>query len=63
MFNIETTYGLKIEYENEKLKNLPLSGGIPNQNLQICIAAIEKATGTRIIKKGKILRVQENPIY
>lgn len=63
MFNLETTYGLEVEYKTENLKNLPISGGIPNQNLQICIAAIEKATGTRIIKKGKILRIQENPIY
>ena len=44
-------------------KEIPISGGIPNQNLKICIAAIEKATGTRIINKGNILQVQENPIY
>ncbi|WP_405396776.1 FecR family protein [Maribacter sp. Asnod2-G09] len=63
MFNLEITYGLEVEYESEHLKELPISGGIPNQNLQICIAAIEKATGTRIINKDNILRVQENPIY
>ncbi|WP_405415004.1 FecR family protein [Maribacter sp. Asnod1-A12] len=63
MYNIETTYGLKVQFESEHLKELPISGGIPNQNLQICITAIEKATGTRIINKNNILRVQENPIY
>ncbi len=63
MYNLETTYGVKVQYESEHLKDLPISGGIPNQNLQICIAAIEKATGTRITNKENILRVQENPIY
>lgn len=63
MFNLETTYGLEVIYESEHLKEIPISGGIPNHNLQICIAAIEKATGTRIINKENKLRVQENPIY
>lgn len=63
MLNLESTYGLKVEYSSDSLKQIPISGGIPNQNLKICIAAIEKATGTRIINKGNILRVQENPIY
>jgi ferric-dicitrate binding protein FerR (iron transport regulator) len=63
MFNLELTYGLEVRYSSEHLKEIPISGGIPNQNLKICIAAIEKATGTRIINKGNILQVQENPIY
>lgn len=63
MTNLELTYGLEVRYSADHLKEIPISGGIPNQNLNICIAAIEKATGTRIINKGKILRVQENPIY
>jgi len=62
MFNLELTYGIEVNYSNDNLKNIPISGGIPNQNLKICIAAIEKATGTRIIHKGNILQVQENPI-
>ncbi|WP_291961943.1 FecR family protein [Maribacter sp.] len=62
MYNLETTYGVEVSYELDYLKELPISGGIPNQNLQICIAAIEKATGTRIINNDNILRVQENPI-
>ncbi|SEL95768.1 FecR family protein [Maribacter orientalis] len=63
MFNLELTYGLEVRYSSNHLKDIPISGGIPNQNLKICIAAIEKATGTRIINKGNILQVQENPIY
>ncbi|MEP2279678.1 FecR family protein [Maribacter sp.] len=62
MFNLETTYGLEVKYESEHLKEIPISGGIPNQNLKICIAAIEKATGTRIINKENTLLIQENPI-
>ncbi|SNR48107.1 FecR family protein [Maribacter sedimenticola] len=62
MFNIENTYGIKVLYSNDSLKNIPISGGIPNQNLKICIAAIEKATGTRIIHKNDTLQVTENPI-
>ncbi|SIR16373.1 FecR family protein [Maribacter ulvicola] len=63
MFNLEITYGLEVQYESNQLMEILISGGIPNHNLQICIAAIEKATGTRIIHKDNILRIQENPIY
>ncbi|WP_116768914.1 FecR family protein [Maribacter litoralis] len=63
MTNLELTYGIEVQYSANELMKIPISGGIPNQNLKICIAAIEKATGTRIINKGNILRVQENPIY
>lgn len=62
MLNLELTYGIKIEYGSEHLKEIPITGGIPNQNLKICIAAIEKATLTRIIHKGNTLRIQENTI-
>lgn len=62
MFNLEFTYGIEVKYSSEHLKEIPISGGVPNQNLKICIAAIEKATGTRIINQDNILRVQENPI-
>lgn len=62
MFNLEFTYGIDVKYASERLKEIPISGGIPNQNLKICIAAIEKATGNRIIYKDNTLLVQENPI-
>lgn len=62
MVNIENTYGVKVLYSSSSLKNIPISGGIPNQNLKICIAAIEKATGTRIIHKNDTLQITQNPI-
>lgn len=62
MFNLEFTYGIEVKYASNNLKDILISGGIPNQNLKICIAAIEKATGTRIVHKDNLLQVQENPI-
>lgn len=62
MSNLEFTYGIQVKYESEKLKEIPISGGIPNQNLKICIAAIEKATDTRIIHTGNTILIQENII-
>lgn len=60
MLNIEYTYGVKVEYENEDLKHLLMTGGVPSQNLEICITAIELATNTRIIYKNNTLLIQEN---
>lgn len=48
MQNIEETYGLKADYDNENSRSILISGGIPNKNLTICLAAIEKATNTKI---------------
>lgn len=62
MFNLEYTYGVTVAYASEELKELRISGGIPNQNLKICVAAIEKATGTRIVHNDNILLIKENPI-
>jgi ferric-dicitrate binding protein FerR (iron transport regulator) len=60
MLNIEYTYGVNVEYQNLELQNLLITGGVPNQNLKICIAAIEMATNTRIIHKDNTLLIQEN---
>ncbi len=60
MLNIEYTYGVKVKYENLELQNLLITGGVPNQNLKICIAAIELATNTRIIHKDNTLLIQKN---
>lgn len=60
MKNIEFTYGLKAIFKDQKLKDFKLSGGIPNQNLVICIAAIEKVTGTRIRKMENQLIINKN---
>ncbi len=55
MTNIEHAYGLEVEFVDEELKQQLLSGGIPNQNLKICLSAIEKSTGTRIVQKDNRL--------
>lgn len=60
MANIEYTYGVKVEYQHPQLQKLLITGGVPNQNLKICIAAIERATNTRIIHKDNTLLIQNN---
>ncbi len=60
MQNIEHAYGMKTEFIDEELKNQKLTGGIPNQNLKICLSAIEKSTGTRIVLKDKKLLMFKN---
>ncbi|NER16734.1 FecR family protein [Spongiivirga citrea] len=45
---IGNTYGLETNYQNEELKDIIISGGIPNQNLNICLEAIQKSTGIKI---------------
>ncbi|CAZ98255.1 FecR family protein [Zobellia galactanivorans] len=60
MKNIEQAYGLKTEFIDEELKHQKLTGGIPNQNLKICLSAIEKSTGTRIVEKDNRLLMFKN---
>ncbi len=60
MKNIEHSYGLPAEFTNENLKTKIITGGIPNENLKICLAAIEKATGIKIIHKNNRLIIIEN---
>ncbi|SIS74800.1 FecR family protein [Zobellia uliginosa] len=60
MKNIEQAYGLKTEFIDEELKGQKLTGGIPNQNLKICLSAIEKSTGTRIVVKDNRLIMFKN---
>lgn len=60
MKNIEQSYGVEVEFIDEELKQLKLTGGIPNQNLKICLSAIEKSTGTRIVTKGKKIILFKN---
>ncbi len=60
MTNIEYTYGVKVKYQHPQLQQLLITGGVPNQNLKICIAAIELATNTRIIHKDNTLLIQNN---
>jgi transmembrane sensor len=60
MANIEYTYGVKVKYQHPQLQQLLITGGVPNQNLKLCIAAIELATNTRIIHKNNTLLIQNN---
>lgn len=60
MKNVEHAYGVDVEFIDEELKQLPLTGGIPNQNLKICLSAIEKSTGTRIVQKDNRLILFKN---
>jgi len=60
MNNIEQAYGMKVEFIDEELKHQLLTGGIPNQNLKICLSAIEKATGTRMVQKEDRLIIFKN---
>ncbi|MFK7811278.1 MAG: FecR family protein [Maribacter sp.] len=62
MNNIEHAYGVQVEFIDEELKHQILTGGIPNQNLKICLSAIEKSTGTRIVQKDNRLILFKNSI-
>lgn len=50
MKHIENTYGVSVEFANDSLKYSEISGGIPNENLEICLKAIEKITDVKIQK-------------
>lgn len=60
MQNIEHAYGFPADFSDLELKNRILTGGIPNQNLKICLAAIEKSTGTKIVMKNNRLLILNN---
>lgn len=62
MKNVEHAYGFETEFIDKELKQQVLTGGIPNQNLKICLSAIEKSTGTRIVQKDDRLLIFKNPI-
>lgn len=62
MKNVEHAYGVEVEFIDVELEQLQLTGGIPNQNLKICLSAIEKSTGTRIVHKDNRLILFKNSI-
>lgn len=57
---MEYTYGLPSEFMTKELEERIISGGIPNQNLTICLKAIEKSTGTKIINTDNKLLIYTN---
>ena len=54
---IEHTYGLPSEFLDESAEAITLTGGIPSENLEICLMAVQKATGTRIVQKDNTLLI------
>ncbi len=58
--NVENAYGITVEFMDKNLESQLLTGGIPNQNLKICLSAIEKSTGTQIVKKDNKLLIFKN---
>ncbi len=58
--NIEKTYGVEVKFIDKGIAHQLLTGGIPNENLKICLSAIEKSTGIRIVKKGNKLLVYKH---
>lgn len=60
MKHIEHVYGVTSEFEDDTLENLMLSGGIPNENMDICLTAIQKSVGITIIKKDNTLYITKN---
>ena len=57
---IENAYGIPSEFKNLKTKNIIITGGIPNENLKICIDAIEKASGITIKNQNNKLLIIDN---
>ncbi len=54
---IEHTYGMPSEFDDKALQEKVISGGIPSENLEICLMAIQKATGIKIITKESTLLI------
>tara|TARA_R110002167_G_scaffold54785_29_gene156120 strand:+ start:2009 stop:3022 length:1014 start_codon:yes stop_codon:yes gene_type:complete len=57
---VEHTYGVSYEFADKELEAKKITGGIPNHNLNICLSAIEKSTGTKIVLKDKRLLITTN---
>ncbi len=57
---IENTYGITSEFTDTNSKNILITGGIPNENLKICIDAIEKSAGITIKKYENKLLITNN---
>lgn len=57
---LEHTYGLSSEFVIDSLKGKTISGGIPNENLEICLNAIQKSTGVKILQEDNKLLIFNN---
>ncbi|MEX0275048.1 MAG: FecR family protein, partial [Flavobacteriaceae bacterium] len=60
MHQLGETYGIKHRFTDTAIREMAISGGIPNQNLQLCIQALEKVTGTRMVMDKDTLVIFED---
>ena len=58
--HLEHVYGVKANFVDAAVKERTISGGIPNENLELCLTAIEKSTGVRILLQEDTLYIYEN---
>jgi ferric-dicitrate binding protein FerR (iron transport regulator) len=59
MEKIEEAYGFSIIFEDNRSKNVLITGAVPITNIDICIKAIEKSVDVTIIKKDNSLVISE----
>lgn len=60
MQHIENTYGISYAFVDPSLKTKLVSGGIPNENLDICLLAIQKSTEVKILTKEDKLYIYKS---
>ncbi|NER13795.1 anti-sigma factor [Leptobacterium flavescens] len=60
MTKIEDIYGTPAEFADEISATKVISGGIPTENFEICIMAIEKAANVRIDRDNNTLLIMSN---
>lgn len=60
MRNMEYTYGIEVVFLSENIEHKLITGGIPNQNLKICLAAIEKSADIKIIQNENSILISNN---
>lgn len=59
MEKIEETYGYSIVFEDDKSKNILITGAVPITNIDICLKAIEKSVDVIIIKEDSSLIISK----
>jgi len=59
MKHMEHVYGIPSEFADASIEGIMLSGGIPNENLSICLTAIQKSIGIKIVQKDNTLYVSK----
>lgn len=59
MEKIEDTYGYTIVFKDLKIKDILITGAVPNTNIDICLKAIEKSVAVKITKKDNKLIISK----